>query len=216
MSIVSEKIKELRTKNDLTLLEVAKYLGVQEATVQRYESGKIKQIKYNTICKLAELFRCDPSYIMGWNEDDSSDSPEYASRFDNIFPIETVRIPFLGEIACGEPIYADEDRESYVLAGTGIKADFCLRAKGDSMIGARILDGDIVFIRRQDMVDNGDIAAVIIDDETTLKRVYYYREDNLLILRAENPTFKELRYKGSELDTIKILGKAVAFQSDAI
>lgn len=61
-------------------------------------------------------------------------------------------------------------------AGAGIQADFCLRARGDSMIGARIYDGDIVFIQQQDMVDDGEIAAVIIDDEATLKRVNYYPE----------------------------------------
>lgn len=82
----------------------------------------------------------------------------------------------LGEIACGEPIWADEDRESYVMADTDIKADFCLTAKGDSMINARIYDGDVVFIKQMPMVENGEIAAVIIDNEATLKRVYYYPE----------------------------------------
>ena len=124
-----------------------------------------------------------------------------------------VRVPLLGEIACGEPIFANEESGLYAEINPDVHADFCLRAKGDSMIGARIFDGDIVFIRQQDMVDNGEIAAVIIDDETTLKRVNYFPEKNLLILKAENSEYSDLVYSGEELDHIKILGKAVAFQS---
>ena len=185
-----------------------------------YERGE-REPNFETLETIADFFNCDLDYLLG--KSDIVNMTQYKglmlqqnAAFDNIFPIHTVRIPFLGEIACGEPIYADEDRESYVLAGTGIKADFCLRAKGDSMINARILDGDIVFIRRQDMVENGEIAAVIINDEATLKRVYYYRDKNLLILKPENPAYQDLIYTNEELETIKILGKAVAFQSDAI
>ena len=122
----------------------------------------------------------------------------------------------MGEIACGEPRFASEDRESYIEASTDIQADFCLKAKGDSMINARIQDGDIVFIREQPSVYNGEIAAVVIDDEATLKRVFYYPEKDLFILKAENPKYDDLVYSKSELDNIRILGKAIAFQSDVI
>lgn len=120
----------------------------------------------------------------------------------------------LGTIACGEPIFTDEDRESYVMVGTEIRADFCLKCQGDSMINARIHDGDIVFIRKQDIVDNGEIAAVIIDDEATLKRFYYYKEQNMVILRPENSKYKDIILTGEQLERVKVLGKAVAFQSD--
>ena len=102
------------------------------------------------------------------------------------------------------------------MAGTDINADFCLKAKGDSMIGARILDGDIVFIKEAPMVNNGEIAGVIIGDQATLKRVYYYPEKGKLILQAENPKYEPLVYIGEELNEIRILGKAVAFQSDIV
>ena len=95
-----------------------------------------------------------------------------------------------------------------------LPSTFCLKAKGDSMIGARIYDGDIVFIRKQEMVDDGEIAAVLIGDEATLKRVQYNPEENELLLFAENPKYKTMRYTGEELNHIRILGKAVAFQSD--
>ncbi len=136
------------------------------------------------------------------------------NHYENLSPIATQRIPMLGQIACGEPIFASEDRESYVEAGTNINADFCLQCKGDSMTGARIFDGDIVFIRKQDIVENGQIAAVIIDDAATLKRVFYYPEKGKLVLQAENPQYEPLVYVGEELNDIRILGKAIAFQSD--
>lgn len=137
-------------------------------------------------------------------------------RNNNIIPLSTQRLPLLGNIACGEPIIATETVEAYVEAGTNIKADFCLKAKGDSMTNARIYDGDIVFVRRQDTVENGEIAVVIINDEATLKRVFYYPENSKLVLQAENPKYEPFVYVGSELDTIKIIGKAVAFQSDIL
>lgn len=135
------------------------------------------------------------------------------SRFDNIKPIKLKRFPLLGKIACGEPIFADEDKESFIMADTDIQADFCLTAKGDSMINARINDGDVVFIKEMPMVENGEIAAVIIENEATLKRVYYYPDKNKLMLVAENPAFEPLVYLDEELDTIRILGKAVCFMS---
>lgn len=150
---------------------------------------------------------------MGWNEPSQKLDAEKLKFFDNLFPIETKRFPLLGDIACGKPIMANEEKELYVEAGADIKADFCLRAKGDSMIGARIYDGDIVFIRKQEMVDNGEIAAVIIEDEATLKRVNYFPEKSLLILKAENSMYEDLVYTGEQLNYIIILGKAVAFQS---
>lgn len=208
MKSVGQNIKEQRLKNKLTLLEVANKLGIKEATMQRYESGEIKNIKHDTIVKLAKIFSCSPAYLMGWEDED--DLPPYP----NIYPIKTKKFPLLGEIACGEPIFATENRESYIEAGVDIKADFCLKAKGDSMINARIMDGDIVFIRKQPTVNNGQIAAVIIDDEATLKRVYYYPEKGKLMLQAENPNYEPLMYVGEELNQIHIIGLAVAFQSD--
>jgi len=135
-------------------------------------------------------------------------------NFTNIQSITKQKLPLLGIVACGKPIMANEDWESYVEVGTQINADFCLKVKGDSMINARINDGDIVFVRKQEMVINGEIAVVIIEDEATLKRVFYYPDSQKLVLQAENPKYEPLVYLGQELETIHILGKAIAFQSD--
>ena len=162
------------------------------------------------------------NYLLGktlvrnsYRELGTTDNDDYLS-FDNIFRIEKKKLPFLGYIACGEPIFADEDRESYMMVGMDIKADFCLKCKGDSMINARIHDGDIVFIRKQDIVANGEIAAIIIEEEATLKRFYYYKDQNMVILKPENPKYEDIVLMGEKLEKVKVLGKAVAFQSDVV
>lgn len=209
---MGEKIRNLRIEKGLTLEELGNMVGVGKSTVRKWENGMIANMKRDKILKVSEALETSPAYLMGWKE-------EMDNRFtaiENVYPVELKRFPMLGEIACGEPKYASEDRESYVMAGTDIKADFCLKAKGDSMINARILDGDIVFIRKQDMVENGEIAAVAVnnDSEATLKRVYYYRERVTLLLKAENPAYEDMIFQNRELDEVHILGKAVAFQSD--
>lgn len=131
---------------------------------------------------------------------------------DNIMPMpKTYKIPLLGTIACGEPILAAENIEDEVEIPEHIHADFALRCKGDSMINARIHDGDIVYIRQQPAVNNGEIAAVLIDDEATLKRVYVHSDH--VVLQPENPSFDPLVYFGEAMEQIRILGKAVGFTS---
>lgn len=144
------------------------------------------------------------------------ENSDFADTYDNIYKISKKKLPLLGTIACGEPIFASEDRESYVMVGMDINADFCLKCKGDSMINARIYDGDIVFIRKQDIVANGEIAAIIIEDEATLKRFYYYKEQNMVILKPENSKYEDIVLMGEQLEKVKVLGKAVAFQSDVV
>lgn len=206
---MKNRIKELRQSRKITQVELAKYLNVSQGTLSFWEQEKYEP-DTKSLKKLADYFGVSIDYLLGGKEKAaaSSDLSDYG-----VFPIKLKKFRVLGDIACGKPIYADEDRETVVLADAEIKADFCLYAKGDSMIGARIMDGDIVFVRAQDMVDNGDIAAVIIGDEATLKRVYYYPDKHKLVLNAENPHYEPLVYTDEELNDIRILGKAVAFQS---
>ena len=207
-----ELYKNIRLKREqlgMSQDDLAGLVGYTSRTsIAKIEGGKI-DLPQSKVELFARALHTTPAELLGLEM-----QKQTLSSFDNLMPIQMKRLPILGEIACGEPIYASEDRENYVLAGTDIDADFCLRAKGESMINARIWDGDIVFIRAQPQVENGEIAAVIIGDEATLKRVYYYPQQNRLMLNAENPAFAPLIYIGDELRQIKILGKAVAFQSD--
>ena len=204
---VGKKIKELRLDHEMTLEELGNLVGVAKSTVKKWEDGQIANMRRDKIEKLSEIFDVSPADLFGW--------ADYIPA-DNIFKVERKSFPLLGSIACGEPLPAEENIEVYLQAGSDIKADFCLRAKGDSMINARIYDGDIVFIRKQSMVENGQIAAVLIDNEATLKRMYYDRENNIVQLVAENPSFPPLVYAGEKLNEIRVLGLAVAFQSTLI
>lgn len=184
--------------------------------LSQYLSGKF-QPKQKKLTVLALALNVSETWLMGYDVPMQRTSFESGySSIKNVSPVGVQRLPLLGSIACGKPIFCNEERESYVEAGTNIKADFCLKCSGDSMTGARIFDGDIVFVRSQPMVENGEIAAVIIGDEATLKRVFYYPERGKLVLQAENPKYEPLVYVGEELDEIRILGKAVSFQSDVV
>lgn len=213
---LGEKIKYKRLQLGITQEDIAKKLNLNKSTIQRYETNKVKTIKLPIIEAIATYLNVNPSWLIGKSDNEylTEKNTKNIFSFDNIFPIEMKKLPLLGDIACGVPLFANEDRESYVMVGTDINADFCLRCKGDSMIDARIYDGDIVFIKNMDMVENGDIAAVIVNDSATLKRVYYYPEQNKLILSPANPMHPPQSYEGEQLEQIKILGKAIAFQSD--
>ncbi|MCI8945085.1 MAG: helix-turn-helix domain-containing protein [Clostridia bacterium] len=211
---IGDRIKHLRKEAGLTQKELALKCGYTSlTTINKIELG-INSVPLSVVEKIAKVFNVSPAYLMGWEERNTSQNGTDIFKLDNILPISTQKIPFLGSVACGEPIYAEEDKESYIVLGTNVNADFCLRAQGDSMIGARIHDGDLVFVRKQEMVDNGEIAVVLIGDDVTLKRVYYYPESQKLMLQAENPSYAPFMFVGTELDQIRILGKAIAFQSD--
>lgn len=155
----------------------------------------------------AEALSTTPAYLMGWTDDVDDESV-----YDNIIPMPKMnKIPLIGTIACGTPITAVENIECEVDIPEHINADFALRCKGDSMIDARINDGDIVYIRQQPIVDNGEIAVVLIENEATLKR--FYREGNTVTLMPCNSKHKPFFYSGEQLNEIRILGKAVGFTS---
>ena len=211
---IGEKIKQARIDKGLTQEELAEKLGYKSrSSVNKIETGG-RDIPRSQIKRIAEILDVSPISLLGFEDEKPTDPlTELTAQFDNIRPVQLKRFPMLGEIACGEPIWADEDHESHIMADMDIQADFCLRAKGDSMINARIFDGDIVFIKEMPIVENGDIAAVIIDNEATLKRFYYDKENNYLQLIAENPLYKPLVYRNEQLDEIRVLGKAVYFMS---
>lgn len=201
MSQLSKRILKAITNAGLTYSELSARTGIPKSALQRYATGETDKIPAKYIESIARATRVTPTFLMDWDRAVPKSSLSYR------------KIPLLGDIACGEPIFADEQHTEYVVTDDSIDADYCLRCDGDSMIGARIMDGDIVFIRSQEMVNNGEIAAVIINDSATLKRVYYYPDVNKLVLSPENPKYAPFVYVGDELNQIRILGKAVAFQS---
>jgi len=168
-----------------------------------YETGK-REPDFETLEIFADFFNVNMDTMLG--------KPSNIFTLPNILPIPKMKkVPLLGSIACGEPILAEQNIESYIDIESTLNADFALRCSGDSMIGARIFDGDLVFIRPQSDVDDGSIAAVLIDNEATLKRVY--KIGNRLQLRAENIAYPPMEFEGAKLSDVRILGKAVGFLS---
>ena len=196
------KLRSARRDAGLTQKELATKIGAKHNSVSNWENDQNKPGP-DTIELLCAILGVSPNYFFNGP---NIDSPS------NILPLpRTRKIPLLGDIACGEPIFAEENYNGEVDTPDNIHADFALRCKGDSMIGARIQDGDLVFIRKQEDVDNGEIAAVLVEDEATLKRVYKYPDK--VVLSPENPKYPPLVYAGYDLEKVRILGKAVAFLS---
>ena len=212
METFHNRLQQAMQQKHMTQSDLCAKTGISRSTMSQYCSGSFcpKESKLRLLAKASRRKRRLGCWAMTAPKNRPVSS---GGRSPNLRPIQLKRFPLLGEIACGEPIFAQEDRETFLIADAEIAADFCLLARGDSMIGARIYDGDAVFIRSQPMVENGEIAAVIIDDEATLKRVYYDREHARLQLVPENPAYSPLVYVGEELDNIRILGKAVGFMS---
>lgn len=207
---IGDRIKELRISSQMSQQELADKLNVAKQTVYKYENGIVTNIPSDKIEIMASLFHVSPQSIMGWDDTPCpSGLSELYEKYPNIKPIKKVKIPMLGNVACGEPTFADEGHETYIETDGHINADFCLTCDGDSM-EPKLMNGDIVFIRKQPEVNDGQIAAVLIEDEATLKRVYYDKPNNVLTLVAENPKYRPFIYSGEQLDHIRILGRAVS------
>ena len=201
----NERLKQLRLARNYSQSELSRFLRISKSSVNMYERGE-REPSLDTLEAIADFFNVDMDFLLGKSDVQN----RYAAS--NVLPFPAMgRIPLLGAIACGSPILAQENMDGEVDLPEHIHADFALRCQGDSMINARIFDGDIVYIRHQDMVENGEIAAVLIDDEATLKRVRLF--DDHISLEPENPQYRPLVFWGDEMNTVRILGKAVAFTS---
>lgn len=207
----SIRLKEAMEFRQMKQSELVEKTNIGKSAISQYLTGKFEP-KQNNIYKIATALNVSEAWLMG--HDVPMERSNYQLTVPNVFPIETKKLPLLGTIAAGQPIMATESFDAYVECGTNIHADFCLRVKGDSMINARIYDGDIVFVKSQPDVLDGEIAAVLIDDEATLKRVY--KMNGFVQLQAENPKYKPMIFSKDNCMNFRILGKAIAFQGNII
>ena len=190
MSTFATILQNLLTEKNMKQCELSRLTKINKSSISEYLSGNY-QPKYKNILKIAQVLNVSPTIFL-------EKSPDK----------EVTKLPILGKIAAGIPILAQENIEGY-LPYDGNDADFCLRIHGDSMINARINDGDIVFIKQQSTVENGEIAAVLINDSATLKRVYFL-DNSSVQLRPENPKYKPMVFSKDNCDDFRILGKAIA------
>ena len=201
-----QRMKNRRKEIGLSAERVAELLGVSPATIYRYENGDIEKVPGDRLGPIASALQTTPAYLMGW-KDSSSCSETTIPTGSNIRPMpQTEAKPRIGRIACGEPIVAEQNIEGHDEVLSSWHADFTLMCVGDSM-APKIENGDIVAIRMQPVVENGDIAAVRIGDEATLKRVYLHPD--YIELRPINPNYDSIIRSKSEMEDIRIEGKAV-------
>lgn len=200
-----ERIRYRRRQLGLPIRELAARVGVSHGALTKWENNQTKGVPDSELKKLAAALDCNILWLLGMDD---------AITLDGVLgELPAVReIPIIGEIACGDPVLAVENHDGAANVPADSSADFALRCSGDSMINARIFPGDLVLIRQQSDVDNGEIAAVLLDGEATLKRVYKY--PGRVELRPENPLYPVRSIEGPDLINFRILGKAVSFISE--
>lgn len=219
MNTIANRLKQALEMRNMKQADLVNMTGIGKSSISTYLSGDYEP-KQKNLYRLAKALDVNESWLMGYDvpmerqQPAQSAATSFVGTIPNLLPLpKTRKVPRLGTIACGEPILAQENIENYDKAPEGINCDFTLKCKGDSMVGARINDGDIVYIRQQEEVENGEIAAVLVDDaeesNATLKRVYLY--DNQIVLQAENPKYSPWVYTGEDMNKVRIIGKAVAF-----
>ena len=211
---LGDLIREYREKQNISQRQFADRCGLSNGYISIIEKGVNPNTGRPVTPTLPQLSKIAKGLNLSVMEmfEIVEDMPVDIGIIPNIIPLPEMRkIPLIGTIACGAPILAEEHIEDYIDIPKHINADFALTCKGDSMINARIFDGDTVYIRQQNTVENGEIAAVLIDGDATLKRVKLY-EDHIS-LEPENPQYRPYVYWGEEMNTVHILGKAVAFTS---
>lgn len=202
-----ERIRLRREQLGMTQTQLAEAIGSTKQNIYKYENNIISNIPSDKMEAIAAALHTTPAYLMGWEIKDADPASEIPPGFQPL--PRTHKVPIVGRIACGQPITAEENIENYADVPEGKRVDFCLLCEGDSMIEAGIDDGDVVYIRKQPDIENGEIAAVRIDNEATLKRVYKYPDR--LVLQPENRSYPPMTYVGEEMNQVSIEGKAVGW-----
>ena len=207
MATLYDRIKSRRTELGLTVEELAHKMGYKDkSSISKIENGKA-DIPQSKIAAFADALQTTPAYLMGWEEQPEPKKPTIPPGFEPMPKMK--KIPLIGAIACGEPITAEQNIEKMVDVPENIRCDFSLTCHGDSMVDAGIHDKDVVYIRIQPEVENGEIAAVRIGEEATLKRVYY--DGTTLTLMPYNNAYAPMVYTGPQLEEVHIEGKAVGW-----
>lgn len=207
---VGDRIRQVRQEQDVTQQELADYIGVSKQAVYKYENNIVTNIPTDKVDAIAKRLKVSPAYLMGWEEQPTPKPTSPTPIPPGFMPMPKMKkVPLIGAIACGDPITALQNREGDVDVPEDVRCDFALKCHGDSMTGAGIHDGDVVYIHIQPEVENGEIAAVRIGDEATLKRVYY--SGDTLTLMPANAAFAPMVYTGETLNEVHIEGKAVGY-----
>ncbi len=209
----AERIVQALMTTGMKQSELCRLTGIPKSAMSQYIKGSFEP-KQDRIYKIAEALEVSEAWLMGFDVPMRKNVSTESSIPDGFQPLpHTIKRPRLGAISCGDPIMSEENFDGYDDVPEHINCDFTLLCEGDSMIGARICDGDTVYIKQQSIVENGQIAAVLIDGaEKLLKRVYI-TEDSI-VLQAENPAYPPRTFFKEDMNRVSIIGRAVGFYSN--
>ena len=201
----------------MTQAELSSRSKISKSSISHYLKGDWEG-KQDAVYSIAQVLNVSEAWLMGYDVpmDAEHATPSQPAQKATIPPgfepmPEMDMVPLVGRIACGTPITAEQNVERIVCVPSKWRSTFTLTCKGDSM-EPRIHDGDLVAIRKQPEVENGEIAAVRIGEEATLKHVY--RHDNFIELRPENPAFNSIILSREDMNAVVIEGKAVGLCRD--
>ena len=208
--VTAKRLQLALSRINMKAQELAEASGVNKASISQYVNGSHAPSNISA-GKMASVLKVNPVWLMGFDVpmlESGSPTPPHPS----LRPVSTQRFKVLGSVACGEPVFMAEEVDVTIDVDNPPKADYVLTAKGDSMINIGIHDGDIIFVKEQPTVENGQVAVVALGDEACLKRFYYYQEKSLMILKSENPAYQDIIKVGPELEDVRVLGRAVKYQ----
>lgn len=199
---IGERIRQRRKEIGLSVDELAEILGKNRATVYRYESNEIEKLPTTVLEPLAKALKTTPAYLMGW-EDEKKDEPSAV-----ILPTNKIHmIPVFNSVAAGFGAYASSDIIEYIPLyienDHDVEDTICITVRGQSMY-PKIEDGDKIVVRRQESVDNGRVAVVMIGEEAVVKRVNF--DGERLELTSFNPEYPPRIIEGEELANCRIVG----------
>ena len=205
---IGARIKHRRQQLGFSAEKVAELVGVSPATMYRYEKNEIASMGTDKLLPIANALGVSPAYLMGWE-----DVPNSSPLPTNLIPASALTrksIPLIGNVAAGEPIFAEESYDTYLDIDSDCRVDYALRVKGDSMYPT-YQDGDVIYIRQQPDVSPGQVAVVLVDDSATLKHVYHDRRTGEVSLVSDNPDYPPMHYYPDDGLPIRILGVPVGF-----
>ena len=201
----------------MTQAELSSRSKISKSSISHYLKGDWEG-KQDAVYSIAQVLNVSEAWLMGYDVpmDAEHATPSQPAQKATIPPgfepmPEMDMVPLVGRIACGTPITAEQNVERIVCVPSKWRSTFTLTCKGDSM-EPRIHDGDLVAIRKQPEVENGEIAAVRIGEEATLKHVYLH--ENFIELRPENPAFSSIILSREDMNDVVIEGKAVGLCRD--
>lgn len=210
--VTSKRLQLALSRINMKAQELAEASGVKKASISQYVNGSHAPSNISA-GKMASVLKVNPVWLMGFDVPMlEPESTAFTPLHPDLRPVGTKRFKVLGSVACGQPIFMAEEANVSIDVDNPPNADYILIAKGDSMINIGIHDGDIIFVKAQSTVENGQVAVVAIGEEACLKRFYFYQEKSLMILKPENPAYEDIIKVGQELEDVRVLGRAVRYQ----